>query len=75
MADLYVSRWLKPWDAYHIAATKWTDECVVIGVTTNRYLQWREAWDAQRLKLQWHGLLKYLRAAPTTSVPNEGENA
>ncbi len=76
MADLYVSRWVEPWDAYKIAATKWTDECVIVGVTVNRYLKWREAFQARRIKLQWHGLLKYLhRAAPTTatSVPTEGD--
>ena len=75
MADLYVSRWVKPWDAYKIAATEWTDECLIVGVTVNRYLEWRKAWVAWHLKLRVHGLLKYLhRAAPNmgTNVPNEG---
>ena len=75
MADLFVSRWVKPWDAYKIAATEWTDECVVVGVTVDRYLKWRKAWVAWGLKLQVYGLLKYLHgAAPNTgtSVPNEG---
>ncbi|KKM78004.1 hypothetical protein LCGC14_1364320 [marine sediment metagenome] len=74
MADLYISRWVKPWDAYMIAATEWTEECVIVGVTMDRYLKWRRAWKAQRFRLQAHGILKYLHgAAPATGTnePNE----
>ena len=69
MAEVYVSRWVKPWDAYKIAATDWTEECVIVGVTVNRYLEWRKAWYAWRFRLQVHRLLKYLHG----TAPTEGE--
>ena len=59
--EIYVSRWVDPWDAYKIAATEWSEECMVIGVTVDRYLKWRKAWRAQGLRLQTHKILKYLR--------------
>ena len=58
--ELFVSRWVKPWDAYHIADTEWTKECVVIGVVANRYLRWQEIWLAWETKLVLHRLLKDL---------------
>lgn len=61
VTEVYTSRWVDPWSIYKIAATEWTEECIVIGTTVDRYLQWRKAWRAQEIKLQVHGILKYLR--------------